>query len=68
MTAEEIKTDTVTTQENKPAQQTKSTVEEQINCLGCGKPIKKLKRYYRNGKYYCSKKCWRNNLKKAKVT
>ncbi len=32
--------------------------EKQTSCLGCGKPIKKLKRYYRNGKFYCSKKCW----------
>lgn len=37
-------------------------VEKQTNCLGCGKPIKKLKRYYRNGKFYCSKKCWRKTL------
>ena len=32
--------------------------EKQTNCLGCGKPLKKLKIYYRNGKYYCTKKCW----------
>jgi predicted transcriptional regulator len=37
------------------------SVEKQINCLACGKPIKKLKRYYRNGKFYCSKKCWRKS-------
>jgi len=35
----------------------------QTNCLGCNKPIKKLKHYYRNGKYYCSKKCWRKAIK-----
>ncbi|MCK9604374.1 MAG: hypothetical protein M0R66_08460 [Candidatus Omnitrophica bacterium] len=40
--------------------------EKQTNCLGCNKPIKKLKRYYRNGKFYCNKKCWVNHLKKAK--
>lgn len=67
MTAEEFKTNVGTIQENKPAEQTKTTVERQTNCLGCGKPIKKLKRYYRNGKYYCSKKCWRKNFKKTKV-
>lgn len=38
-------------------------VEKQTNCLGCGKPLKKIKRYYRNGKYYCSKKCWRKKIK-----
>ncbi len=32
--------------------------EEQANCPACGKAIKKVKRYYRNGKYYCNKKCW----------
>ena len=32
--------------------------EKQTNCLGCNKPLKKIKRYYRNGKLYCNKKCW----------
>lgn len=40
--------------------------EKQTNCLNCNKPIKKLKRYYRNGKFYCTKRCWKNYLKKAK--
>jgi recombinational DNA repair protein (RecF pathway) len=40
--------------------------EKQTNCLGCGKPIKKIKRYYRDGKFYCAKKCWRAYLAKAK--
>jgi endogenous inhibitor of DNA gyrase (YacG/DUF329 family) len=35
--------------------------EKQANCPACGKPIKKLKRYYRNGKYFCSKKCWKKS-------
>lgn len=43
-------------------EQPKLQAEKQTNCLACNKPIKKLKRYYRDGKYYCSKKCW----KKAK--
>ncbi|MCM8800822.1 MAG: hypothetical protein NC912_02245 [Candidatus Omnitrophica bacterium] len=38
-------------------------VEKQTNCLGCGKPLKKIKRYYRDGKYYCSKKCWHKKIK-----
>lgn len=41
----------------------KTTQEKQTNCLGCGKPLKKIKRYYRNGKYYCTKKCWRKTKK-----
>ena len=50
----------------KKTQETKPEAEKQTNCLGCGKPIKKLKRYYRDGKFYCSKKCWRKTVKKAK--
>lgn len=37
--------------------------EKQTNCLGCNKPIKKIKRYYRDGKFYCDKKCWRKFIK-----
>jgi len=40
--------------------------EKQANCLACNKPIKKLKRYYRDGKFYCNKKCWRTYLEKSK--
>ena len=45
----------------------KPQVEKQTNCLSCNKPIKKLKRYYRDGKFYCSKKCWRAFLTKQKA-
>ncbi|MBI5144694.1 MAG: hypothetical protein HZA27_00730 [Candidatus Omnitrophica bacterium] len=40
--------------------------EEQTNCLACNKPLKKIKRYYRDGKYYCAKKCWRNFINKPR--
>ena len=30
------------------------------NCAGCNKPMKKAKRFYRNGKYYCNKKCFKS--------
>lgn len=40
--------------------------ERQTNCLACNKLIKKLKRYYRDGKFYCSKKCWRTFIDKNK--
>ena len=43
-----------------------AVVEKQSNCLGCGKPIKKIRRYYRDGKYYCTKKCRLTFLAKAK--
>ncbi len=44
----------------------KPKTEKQTNCPSCNKLIKKLKRYYRNGKFYCNKKCWRNYIKKTK--
>ncbi len=45
----------------------KPKTEKQTNCLACNKLIKKLKRYYRNGKLYCSKKCWRAFVSKSKA-
>ena len=42
-------------------------VEQQTNCLGCNKSIKKLKRYYRDGKFYCNKKCWRKFIASKKA-
>ena len=35
------------------------------NCTACGKPMKKSKRYYRNGKYYCNKNCFKGKGKAA---
>jgi formamidopyrimidine-DNA glycosylase len=40
--------------------------EKQKNCAACGKPVKKLKRYYNRGKYYCSRKCFRKFKKSQK--
>jgi len=50
--------------EQKTAEQEKPAVEKQTNCLGCNKPLKKLRSYYRNGKFYCTKKCWLKIAKK----
>ena len=52
MANEENKKEAVATEKPKPV------VEKQTNCPACNKPIKKLKRYYRDGKFYCNKKCW----------
>jgi predicted nucleic acid-binding Zn ribbon protein len=41
-------------------------IEKQKSCTACGKPIKKLKRYYIRGKYYCSRKCYRKFKKSQK--
>ena len=38
--------------------------EKPSNCAGCNKSIKKKRWYYRNGKYYCTKRCWKNALSK----
>ncbi len=46
-------------------QEAPKTEEKQTNCLGCNKPLKKLRRYYRNGKFYCTKKCWLKTRKPA---
>ncbi len=35
------------------------------NCGGCAKAIKKIRRYYRNWKYFCTKKCSKVYLVKA---
>ncbi len=45
----------------------KPKAEKQTNCLACNKLIKKLKLYYRDGKFYCSKRCWRAFIDKSKV-
>lgn len=42
-------------------------VEKQTNCLGCSKPLKKIRSYYRDGKFYCIKRCWRTYLEKSKA-
>lgn len=48
-----------TTKENAQA----PVAEKQTNCPACNKPIRKVKRYYRNGKFYCNKKCWIKSTK-----
>lgn len=40
--------------------------EKQTNCLACNKPLKKIKRYYRDGKFYCNRKCWEKKAKPPK--
>ena len=60
MAAEETKKAAVETLAAKPV------AEKQTNCLGCNKPIRRLRSYYRNGKFFCTKKCWKVMLSKAK--
>ena len=49
------------------AAEAKPKAEKQTNCLACNKLIKKLKHYYRDGKFYCSKRCWRAFIDKSKL-
>lgn len=35
------------------------------NCAGCNKPMKKVWKYYRNGRYYCNKKCFQKTQAKT---
>jgi len=48
-----------------PEEQAVASESTTQNCAGCGKQVAKIKRYYRNGKYYCSKRCYKDKLKKA---
>jgi hypothetical protein len=32
--------------------------EVRKNCPACKKALKKSKKYYREGDYYCNKNCW----------
>lgn len=52
----------------KPAEEKKETPkkEKPANCAGCNKSIKKKRWYYRNGKFYCSKRCWQTAVEKEK--
>ena len=41
--------------------------EKPANCAGCKKSIRKKRWYYRNGSYYCTKRCWTSVKKKAEI-
>ncbi len=41
------------------AEETKAVVEEVKNCPACKKPLKKARRFYRNGAYYCNNNCFK---------
>ncbi|MBI4708158.1 MAG: hypothetical protein HY761_09605 [Candidatus Omnitrophica bacterium] len=51
-----------------PETETKEKVSSTVkttNCANCNKSLKRVKWYYRNGKYYCNKKCWKAFQKKG---
>jgi len=39
--------------------------EKPSNCAACNKSIKKRLYYYRNGKYFCTQRCFKTTVKKA---
>lgn len=41
--------------------------EKPANCAGCKKSIKKKRWYYRDGNYFCSKRCFKSTLKKEEA-
>ena len=47
------------------AEEKKDKKERFGNCGSCAKPIKKVRRYYRNGKYFCTKRCYKSFLSKS---
>ena len=48
------------------AEATKPVVEEVKNCPACKKPLKKARRFYRNGAYYCNNNCFKKVQATAK--
>ena len=49
-------------QEAKPKETPKK--EKPTNCVACNKNIKKIRWYFRDGKAYCTKRCWMTAKKK----
>ena len=45
----------------------KKPVEKPDNCMKCNKRLQRKSWYYRNGGYYCSKRCWKLSLDKTKA-
>jgi uncharacterized Zn finger protein (UPF0148 family) len=41
-------------------------VEEVKNCPACKKPLKKARKFYRNGAYYCNNNCFKKVQATAK--
>lgn len=54
------------------AEEAKAAVVEEVkNCPACKKPLKKARRFYRNGAYYCNNNCFKKAqeaLKSASAT
>ena len=50
------------------AENTKAPVVEEVkNCPACKKPLRKSRRFYRNGAYYCNNNCFKKVDAEAKA-
>jgi uncharacterized Zn finger protein (UPF0148 family) len=50
------------------AEATKAPVVEEVkNCPACKKPLKKARKFYRNGAYYCNNNCFKKVQATAKA-
>ena len=61
------KSEPVAPPSDKPKAEAKPVAAEPTTCASCNKSIKNKRWYYRNGKYYCSKRCWQTASKKEKA-
>ena len=59
---EALKAEAPKTDAPKPKEKKK---EKPSNCAVCNKFIKKKRYYYRNGKYFCTQRCFKTTVKKA---
>ena len=51
------------------AEATKAPVVEEVkNCPACKKPLKKARKFYRNGAYYCNNNCFKKVQATAKAS
>lgn len=49
----------------KETKEAKAT-ERPTNCMKCNKRLQRKRWYYRNGGYYCSRRCWKLTTAKNK--
>jgi len=48
--------------------QANETSQRPTNCASCNKQFKRKLWYYKNGKFFCTKQCWKNFELKNKKT
>lgn len=50
-----------------PSKKPEPKKEKPANCASCNKSIRKKQCYYRNGKFFCSKRCWKTTIEKTQA-